>query len=151
MRFETARQAINHAKSFHIRLGKFYALLATDENSQKAALLLNYLIKHEKDAADALGNYEKDTSTGVLDTYLQFANDQNILQIPEFETLQTDKLIEYVAELAMKFSDELIELYSQVAQEVDEIQLTEIFTNLVDMQKQEKRILSMNIDRMMDI
>ena len=151
MRFEKTRDAIKHAQSFHIRLAKLYEFLATNEIPQKVELLLNYLIKHEKDAAQALGNYEKDSSTGILDTYLQFANDQNILKIPEFETLQTDKSIEYIAELAMRFSDELIELYSQVEQEVDEIQLKEIFTNLVEMQKQEKRILSMNIDRMMDI
>lgn len=151
MRFEKARDAIKHAKSFHVSLYQLYEFMATRENSQKVKLVLDYMIQHEKDLAETLNNYEKNTSTGVLDTWLQYTNDNNILKIPEQETLKSTMSIEDIFELSIGFSDALIEVYKQVEEQVDETELKEIFISLANMQDKEKRKLSMNIDRLMDI
>jgi rubrerythrin len=151
MRFEKARDAVKHAKSFHIQLCQFYEFLNNLENTQKVKLLLDYMIQHEKDLAESLDNYEKNTSSGVLDTWLQYANDESILKIPEKEALPSKSSIEDIIKLSMTFSDELIEVYAQVAEQVDDVKLKEIFTHLANMQSQEKRKLSMNVDRLMDL
>ncbi|MDB4279750.1 hypothetical protein N9865_02855 [Paraglaciecola sp.] len=151
MRFEKARDAVKHAQSFHIQLCQFYKYLNNLENTQKVKLLLEYMIQHEKDLAESLDHYEKNTSSGVLDTWLQYANDQSILKIPKKEALPSKSSIEDIIKLSITFSDELIEVYAQVAEQVDDVKLKEIFTHLANMQSQEKRKLSMNVDRLMDL
>jgi nitrogenase subunit NifH len=151
MRFETARDAIKHAQSFHVQLCEFYSFLATQEITQRVALLLDYMIQHEKKLAGSLHDYEKNTRAGILDTWLQFTNDLNILTIPKTEDLPSTHSLEDIVELSMKFSDELIEVYTQIAEQADESQLKEIFTHLAQNQTQAKKLLSTNIDRFMDI
>lgn len=151
MRFEKAREALEHAKMFHIQLSLLYEFLATLENTEKVKLLLDYMVQHEREIAESLENYGKNTPVGILDTWLQYTNDKAILKIPEKENLTSKKSMEDIIELSMKFSDELIELYTNITEQVDEVELKYVFTNLADMQKQEKRQLSMNVNRFMDM
>jgi rubrerythrin len=151
MRFEKARDAIKHAQSFHIQLCELYKFMATQENIQRVALLLDYMIQNEKKLADTLKDYEKNTPAGVLDTWLQFTNDSNILKVPKNEDLSPAKSVEDIVKFSMESSDELIEVYTQIAEQADEPKVKEIFTHLAQNQIQAKKLLSMNTDRFMDI
>lgn len=151
MRFEKARDAIKHAQSFHIQLCELYKFMATQENPQRVALLLDYMIQNEKKLADSLKDYEKNTPAGILDTWLQFTNDSDILKTPKNADFSSTQSIENIVELSMKCSDELIEVYTQIAEQADELEVKEIFTHLAKNQTQAKKLLSMNIDRFMDI
>lgn len=44
MRFENARAALQHAKTFHQQLGDFYHSLSPQVTQPKAKLLLDYII-----------------------------------------------------------------------------------------------------------
>ena len=109
------------------------------------------MILHEQELAETLKQYAADSPTGILDTWFQYANDKAILKIPEKEELTSKNSINDIVNLSMNFSDELIELYDTISRQTDEINLKEIFTNLANMQRQEMRKLSLNIDRLMDI
>lgn len=154
MRFETAREVLDHAKKFHSQLSVFYQGLATGQCPGKAKLLLNYLVQHEKKLADALRRFENDAPNGVLETWFQYTHDEDNLKIPQQENLpskESKKSIEGISEYFMAVGDELISLYEEMAKQADEIQLKDIFTNLADMQKQEQRIFSMNVNRLADL
>ena len=151
MRFEKARDAFNHASLFHTELSKLYQSSAAQEHTDKAKLLLNYLVKHEQELADGLDKYQQDAPAALLDTWFQYTNDTEILNIPESEAFFTKKTIETIVEFSFKIADDLIEFYEDMASQADKTTLKEAFTNLATMQKQEKRKLSMNIDRLMDL
>lgn len=151
MRFERARDVLKHTQSFHMQLSQLYQLLADQENSPKVKLLLDYMVSNEQKFANTLEQYEANSSTEILDTWFQYTNDESILKIPKIEKLISKSSINGIVELSMTFSDELIELYESIGNQTAEINLKEIFTNLANMQKQEKRQLSMNIDRLMDL
>lgn len=151
MRFESARDALKHAKDFHLQLSVFFESLAKQENAPKTQLLLEYMIQQEKILAESLDRYEKNTPPGVLDTWLQYANEENILKIPNINALPSKMLMDDIIELSMKMSDELTEVYSLVAEQLDENKVREVFNNLYDMQIQKQRRLSINFDRLMDI
>ena len=151
MRFEKARDAFNHASLFHTELSKLYQRSANQENTDKTKLLLNYLVKHEQELADGLDNYQQDAPAALLDTWFQYTNDIDILKVPEPEAFFTKKPIETIVEFSFKIADALIEFYEKMASQADKTTLKEAFTNLASMQKQEKRKLSMNIDRLMDL
>ncbi|MBA6327685.1 hypothetical protein H4J46_06995 [Colwellia sp. MB02u-6] len=151
MRFESARDALKHAKEFHQQLFVFYQKLAKDENIPRTQLLLEYMISEEKKLAESLANYEKNTPSGVLDTWLQYANDQEILKLPIVKYHPSTQSMDDILELSMKMSDELIAVYQVVAEQVDEHKVKDIFNNLADMQWQKQKRISMNFDRFMDI
>lgn len=48
-------------------------------------------------------------------------------------------------------SDELLSLYAQVEEQIDEDKVKAIFHNLADMQVQKQKKITMNYDRMMDM
>ena len=48
-------------------------------------------------------------------------------------------------------SDELLSLYAQVEEQIDEEKVKAIFHNLADMQVQKQKKITMNYDRMMDM
>ena len=151
MRFEKARDAFNHASLFHTQLSKLYQRSAAQKNTDKAKLLLNYLVKHEQELADGLDRYQQDAPAALLDTWFQYTNDTDILKIPESAAFFANKSIETIAEFSFNIADELIKFYEDMALQADKTTLKEAFTNLAAMQKQEKRKLSMNIDRLMDL
>lgn len=151
MRFESARDALKHANEFHQQLVVFYKKLAKNEKIPRTQLLLDYMISEEKNLAESLVNYEKNTPSGVLDTWLQYANDQEILKLPIDKNFQSTKSMDDILELSLKMSDELIAVYQMVAEQVDEHKVKEIFNNLADMQWQKQKRISMNFDRFMDI
>ena len=151
MRFESARDALKHAKDFHLQLCEFFESLSKQENIPRTKLLLDYMISQEKSLAESLDDYEKNTPTGVLDTWLQYANDEAILKLPVVEAFQSKKSMEDILGISMKMSDELIQVYNLVENQINENSVKDIFNNLADMQMQKQKKLSINVDRLMDI
>ena len=151
MRFEKARDAFNHVSLFHTKLSKLYQCSAAKKNTDKAKLLLCYLSEHEQELANGLDRYQQDASAALLDTWFQYANDADILKIPESKAFFTKKPIEAIVEFYFNVADELITFYEDMASQADKATLKEAFANLATMQKQEKQKISMNIDRLMDL
>jgi rubrerythrin len=151
MRFESARDALKHAKDFHLQSLEFFQVLAKQENIPRTKLLLDYMISQEKSLAKSLDDYEKNTPTGVLDTWLQYANDEAILKLPVIEAFQSKKSMEDILGISMKMSDDLIKVYQLVEEQINEDNVKNIFNNLADMQMQKQKRLSINVDRLMDL
>ena len=151
MRFESTRDVLKHAKDFHLQLHDFFDRLAKQENIPRTQLLLEYMISQEQSLVESLDHFEKQTPSGVLDTWLQYANDESILKIPNIDLFQPKISVDAILELSMKMSDKLIEVYKLVEGEVNEYKVKEIFNNLADMQMQKQKRISMNFDRLMDI
>lgn len=150
MRFERAVDAINHVCIFHNLLSECYQKMSNMSNSEKGKLLLDYMAENEKTLVKRLSDYKEQAPEKILNTWFQYANDEDILTPPEFTNYGPIKAPEDVVEFAMKYSDKLIEFYSEMSNYCDNVALQEVFDNLSDMQNQEKNKLSMNIDRLMD-
>lgn len=151
MRFESARDVLKHTKEFHLQLRELFELLVKQESIPRRKLLLEYMISQEKSLVESLHHFEKNTPSGVLDIWLQYANDEAILKVPDIEVFQSKKSMNDILELSIKMSDKLIEVYKLVEDQVDDNKVKEIFNNLADMQMQKQRRLTMNFDRLMDI
>lgn len=151
MRFENARSAMQHAKTFHQQLGDFYHSLSSQVTQPKAKLLLDYITQQERSLVDALSAFESNTPKGVLDTWLQYANDSEILKLPTTAASKTNHTAEDILNISTQMSDELLSLYAQVEEQIDEEKVKAIFHNLADMQVQKQQKITMNYDRMMDM
>ena len=151
MRFEKTVDVLHHAYLFHNELSDFYRKNSTINTSDKVKLLLEYMAENEKKSAQEIIDYQERASTKILGAWFQYARDDDILKIPELNDTDLIQEPEDIVELAMKHSDELIELYTEMSDYSDIAELKEVFNNFADMQRQEKKKLSMNIDRLMDL
>jgi rubrerythrin len=151
MRFENARVALQHAKTFHQQLGDFYHSLSPQVTQPKAKLLLDYIIHQERSLVDALSAFKSSSPKGVLDTWLQYTNDSEILQLPDIAVSKEIHSDEDILNISTQMSDELLSLYAQVEEQIDEEKVKAIFHNLADMQVQKQKKITMNYDRMMDM
>jgi hypothetical protein len=151
MRFENAREAVKHAQTFHKQLSALYQGLTKQEYPAKTNLLLKYMSDQERDLADLLMQFEQNTPTGVLDTWIQYADDQNILKAPNIDVLSAIQSMEDVLTLSVTMSNEFITLYQQVEEQLDEMKVKDIFRNLANMQLQKQKRVSMNYNRLLDM
>ena len=71
MRFETVKDFIEVIRQLHDALSRQYAELEQLATSERAALMLDYLARHERRLAAALQHYEQDAARGILETWLQ--------------------------------------------------------------------------------
>ena len=150
MRFEKMIDALNHVCLFHNSLSKCYQKMSNVSKSEKVKLLLDYMADNEKTLAKTISDYREQAPAGILNTWFQYANDANILKLPVFGKDDLIKEPEDVVGFSMKYSNELIELYTEMSDYSNNIALKEVFDNLADMQIQETHKLSMNVDRLMD-
>lgn len=150
MRFEKASEVIDHATDFHHKLSNLYQNLAADKTG-KPRMLLDYLVQHELESSANLNAYKENAPLDILETWFQYTNDEALLQIPTQEETGKVESLEDIIKLAMSFSEELVGLYTNIAGQADLLPLKEVFLNLADMQKQDQRQFSMNVDRLMDL
>ena len=151
MRFEKMIDALDHVCLFHNSLSKYYQKMSNVSKSEKVKLLLDYMAENESILAKTISDYQEQAPTGILNTWFQYANDLNILKQPVFDKDDLINEPEDVVGLSIKYSNELIELYTEMSDYSDNTKLKEVFDNLADMQTQEKHKLSINIDRLMDL
>jgi len=151
VRFEQTADALNHACQFHTALSDFYLATSNTDKSEKVKLLLEYMAENEKTLAQAIIDYQEQASTDVLYTWFPYTNDADILKLPKHEDGDLVQEPSDAIGLATKYSDELIQLFTEMSDYSDTAELKELFDNLADMQHQEKRKLSMNVDRLMDL
>nr|WP_136250853.1 hypothetical protein [Ningiella ruwaisensis] len=151
MRFESARDALKHAQTFHQQLSQFYKHLTSRVLDEKSKQLLEYIANQEHALAGLFKEYERETPIGVLDTWFQYANDAEILRLPVFAEMHTNINSEEILTLSCQLSNELVQLYKQVEEQVEEPQVQDIFANLADMQLQKQKRITINYERLMDI
>lgn len=151
MRFEQTEDVLYHARAFHLVLNRYYHSAAKRSKSTKLKLMLEYLAKNEHKLAIAIADYQDQAPPSVLQAWFQYTDDANVLILPDFVKSDATKSIENLTELANKLGDELIELYLEMANHVNAESIKEVFNNLAQMQRQEQRKLSMNVDRLIDL
>ena len=82
-----------------------------------------------------------------LNIWLQYANDSEILKLPAIASSKAIHTAEDILNISTQMSDELLSLYAQVEEQIDEEQVKAIFHNLADMQVQKQKKITMNYDR----
>lgn len=138
MRFEQTKDVLNHARDFHAKLARFYHSLADETQQERIKLLLDYFSRHEQHLGDSLDRFEDETSTDILDTWIDFSQDKQILRFPADIDIEPDMSVEQVIKIAMQLDECLIRLYRQLVDNTNVPELREIFEELLALEESEK-------------
>ena len=138
MRFEQTRDVLEHARDFHAKLARFYHSLADEAQQERLKLLLDYISRHEQHLGESLDQFEDDATTKLLDTWIDFSQDSEILRFPADISIEPDMTVDQVIEIAMKMDECLVQLYRQLVAHTDVPEVREVFENLLALEEGEK-------------
>ena len=140
--YKQARDIFDMIRRFHKQLAVFYEQLSEKSEKERVRMLLTYMSRHEKNFERALGEYDHETASKVLDTWIQFAPDSRILSIPEVKDLHSDMSVDDVVDIAMELDDHLIKFYSEAERCVDFNLPKEFFGKLKEQEQAEEAELA---------
>ncbi|MGF1612384.1 MAG: hypothetical protein ACFCVA_00340 [Gammaproteobacteria bacterium] len=146
--FERTQDVLDHARSFHHQVADLYQRLEDRTEKERVKLLLDYLQRHEKHLEESLSQYEEGASKRVLDTWFQYSLEQDPSDILADIELKKDMSVDDVVRLALRLDDYLIDLCKSMADRADIPELKELFTNLCELEQQEKYRLARNALRL---
>jgi len=151
MRFEQAREAIEHAENFHREVGAFYRRLNAGTANPRLNLLLDYLAGREARLGDGLAQYLQSSSDGVLDTWFQYTHDTETLPACPEAHLAGDATVEDVMALARQFHGCLRNLYTEIADSAEPPDVCDVFRSLLEEEEREWKKYSRNVQMLMDL
>jgi rubrerythrin len=146
--FERTRDVLEHARVFHKQLSELYHQLEGKAERERVRMLLDYLSRHEKHLDESLASYEEEASRMVLDTWFQYTPEADTSQLLAQIKLQPGMSVSDVVRVALRLDDYLVDLYRSMAEHSDIPEVREVFTNLLDMERQEKHQAARNALRL---
>lgn len=149
--YETTRDVLDHARAFHGELGKLYERLAGEAQQERVKMLLNYLSRHEEHLEEGLAQYEEGASKRILDTWFKYVPGEDRLRECQSIQLERDMSVDDVVAVALRLDTCLLDLYKEMADTAVSQEVKDVFTNLLDMEEQEKHKLARNTLLLQDL
>lgn len=153
MASEQVRYVLKGTRSIHERAARYFAHLAMRCQQQRAKMLLDYLAGHERHLADAILQAEAGASEKILGTWVTTTVpvahliDQMDWDEAHNEYASCDELVEK----GLNIANQVIEVYDELARRAEPAWLQELFSNLLDMEQQEERLMAKQTLRAMDL
>ena len=137
MNFETTKDVLDHAREFHGQVSEYYRQLSEKVQKERVKMLLEYMSRHEKHLEENLSNYEEDVSGRILNAWFQYPPPKDILKTVVSLTLEGKEnlTVDEVIELALRIDGCVIQLYQKMAADSKFVEVKEVFTNLLEMEK----------------
>lgn len=149
--FERTQDVLDHARIFHNELRRLYEQLSTETEKERVRMLLDYLSRHEEHLEESLAAYEEGASKRVLDTWFKYVPAEDKLEKFRDVKLEPDMSVDDVVDVALRMDDCLVDLYKEMAEVAVSQEVKEVFTNLLEMEEQEKHKLVRNALQLKEI
>jgi hypothetical protein len=131
MRFEQTHQILNNIRDFHSALSECYQHLQDESDRERSRLLLDYLVTREKELANALQNFMNEADHEVLDTWFQFADESELIDLlcPVVNT-ETCMDIDEIMQLAKRAHECLIRVFDLIIANCEAPNVCDVFDKL---------------------
>jgi len=151
MAYETTKDIFGHAREFHRQASSFFHSILDTADKERVRMLLDYLEGHEKHLEECLAAYEKEASDKVLNALYKYTSKKASLQCFENLEIKPDMSVDDVVGIALKLDNCLLEFYQEMADKSDCPEVKEVFGNLLEMEKKEKRNLVRDANILKDL
>lgn len=142
--FEQTRDVLDHARSFHHQVAELYHALEDTAEQGRVKMLLDYLQRHEKHLEQSLADYEGEASKRILDTWFQYALEEDPADFLSEVEVKKNMSVEDVVRLALRLDDYLIDLYRHMVAHSDIPEVKEVFANLLELEQQDEHQIARN-------
>jgi hypothetical protein len=140
--FKRVGDMLKLAGSIHRELKNYYHAIRDRTDDPRIVMLLDYMGRHEKNMRQSLEGFRRSASERVLDSTFQFEPD-------ELETLEDltgwqpkpDITVDEVVATALRFDSIMRSYYRRAAEMAASESVKELFSNLVQLEKQKQQQL----------
>lgn len=151
MHYQTVKDVVDHSRQLHQQVSAIYKKLGEDQTQDRVAMLFDYLKRHEDQLEMSLDQFEKDKSQKVLESWFQYAPDQDIAEVLNEIQVNDHMTPDEVVAMALKLDDYFIDLYQDMLDHSSSGAVKSVFQNLIDMEQQEKIRVSKTASQLNDI
>lgn len=150
--FETIRDVVDNAIEVHRQATDAYQRLRGRVGNDRVRMLLGYMIDHQNLMETRVRQYKDSAADAVLSTYIQYSLDEDPQQFLQSKIEEMDTLdIKDVEALAARVDDYLVNLFDAALQEMDSPKVMELLQDLLDLERLERRKLTMSISSLSDM
>ncbi len=152
MKIETLGDVLQWTREFHVHLSTSMFRCADQHESERARLLLDYLVKHEEKLSRSLDEFQKFSSYGVLATWcIEYINKQPIIAHPYCNESFVSLSSEQIMEVIVNYHQQIIELYRYLAIRNPIPKAQELLESLLFFEEQEIMLMSQAANRLEDL
>lgn len=138
MSYSTVGDILQYSKDLHIHTRKLYEQLRDNSQRERVEMMLDLLAEHEKTLGAQVADLQGSASKAVLEEWHQFEPKKIDEVLANCSSLNADMSVDDLVNLALKLDDFMIEFYRQIASEATSRATREIFTNLIELEENEK-------------
>ncbi|MDY0189147.1 MAG: hypothetical protein RBR22_00280 [Desulfuromonas sp.] len=140
MPYGQAKEILKYAREFHNQVSKFYQKIADKGQSERVKLLLDYMVRHEKHLEKALKHYEQSITTKALEAWYQYSKEQRAFAELDSINYLENMSVDEVMKIASTIDNCLISSYKGIVETTNVPVVREIFSNLLEMEEQQKHV-----------
>lgn len=140
----TTRDILDKIKLFHKMIGDLYEEISNETERPRVKMMMDYLVDHEKELGDSINEFEKSSSTDILNFNFKYTPDTSLDHFFEGIDFSPSMSLSDVLNIVLDFNDRLIVIYEQLAAEAESKDVTELFKSLAKMEERDRRVTVRN-------
>lgn len=148
---EQTKYVFHLAQNIHSHLSKIYHTVGNSTDRERLKLLLEYMSSQEKIIKSCIEEYENSLSRKVLNTWFKYVPKDIQIDYSKILSVNSSTDIDDIITLALDIDDKLISMYSEMAEHSDCESVKDAFSNLVQLEQQNKKNLVRSYMRFEDI
>ena len=149
--FEQVRDVLIHQEALHGRIKDLYADLSNTAKSERVRMLLDLLCQHEEKFQLSFNNHLEQGSAHVMDTYFQYSHEANVDDLFNVDQIDASLNADDIEGIANRFNDYLDNLYQEMIDVAENVEVKELFENMREQQQQERKKLSTDLYSLLDM
>jgi hypothetical protein len=152
MRFEQTKEILEHIGNFHASTAACYRALEDRAKQTRVKLFLDYLSQRQSELAAAVDDFLAEAPADVLDTWFQFADEDEYLTLacPDAAP-HPDMSEEEVMAVAHEVHECLMGAYRAIAANSESQAVREVFENLLQGGEGQWKALMRNVQLLADL
>lgn len=150
MRFEHVGAVLEQIQQFHQEMGEIYHENASQTDSARARMLLEYLGGRHMDLALSLANFRQHKSRDVLGKYIPFSQDIEGMKDHLQRELAAASGIDDITVVALGVTDKFMDAFTTALSKAQDKDVKETFQSLVHGTERERRKLARNANLLLD-
>jgi hypothetical protein len=140
--YEKVSDVLESVCKYHEQLAVFYANLIDKTDQEDVRMCLLYMKGQEENLAHMRAEYLEKAPAKIRDTWMQYGPDQDLLTIPDAQSLGEEFTIDDLVDLWRQLTERLWSFYLDAEYFVDIPEIKELFRKLKSQKEDEKAKMS---------
>ncbi len=143
------REILDQIRDMHREMSCCFQSIQQESGDPQQQLLTKYMSEHEDRIEACISGYESEAEKSVLDTWLQFGNEEEIIKRIQRTSFSDSMTPEQLVQAALEIGRDLVQLYRELSEATSVPELQELFDSLITLEENKSRHYARAISEMM--